>query len=277
MIDDIILNALKEDIGEGDHSSLSCLKDTDLGSAKLIVKENGILAGVEVAKRVFELFDSKLSIEVLIDDGTEVEVGDIVLEVSGKAQSILSTERLVLNIMQRMSGIATKTRKIADKIKGTGAQVLDTRKTTPGIRQLEKMAVVIGGGMNHRFGLYDMIMLKDNHIDFVGGVRNAIEKTKAYVQAMDKPIDIEFEIRTKAELMEAISTGGVQRILLDNFTPEALKELVPLIPDSMESEASGGITESSILAYAETGVDFISMGALTHSVKSLDLSLKAYF
>ena len=277
MIDDIILNALKEDIGEGDHSSLSCLKDTDLGSAKLIVKENGILAGVEVAKRVFELYDSKLSIEVLIDDGTEVEVGDIVLEVSGKAQSILSTERLVLNIMQRMSGIATKTRKIADKIKGTGAQVLDTRKTTPGIRQLEKMAVVIGGGMNHRFGLYDMIMLKDNHIDFVGGVRNAIEKTKAYVQAMDKPIDIEIEIRTKAELMEAISTGGVQRILLDNFTPEALKELVPLIPDSMESEASGGITESSILAYAETGVDFISMGALTHSVKSLDLSLKAYF
>ena len=277
MIDDIILNALKEDIGEGDHSSLSCLKDTDLGSAKLIVKENGILAGVEVAKRVFELYDSKLSIEVLIDDGTEVEVGDIVLEVSGKAQSILSTERLVLNIMQRMSGIATKTRKIADKIKGTGAQVLDTRKTTPGIRQLENMAVVIGGGMNHRFGLYDMIMLKDNHIDFVGGVRNAIEKTKAYVQAMDKPIDIEIEIRTKAELMEAISTGGVQRILLDNFTPEALKELVPLIPDSMESEASGGITESSILAYAETGVDFISMGALTHSVKSLDLSLKAYF
>ena len=277
MIDDIILNALKEDIGEGDHSSLSCLKDTDLGSAKLIVKENGILAGVEVAKRVFELYDSKLSIEVLIDDGTEVEVGDIVLEVSGKAQSILSTERLVLNIMQRMSGIATKTRKIADKIKGTGAQVLDTRKTTPGIRQLEKMAVVIGGGMNHRFGLYDMIMLKDNHIDFVGGVRNAIEKTKAYVQAMDKPIDIEIEIRTKAELMEAISLGGVQRILLDNFTPEALKELVPLIPDSIESEASGGITESSILAYAETGVDFISMGALTHSVKSLDLSLKAYF
>ena len=277
MIDDIILNALKEDIGEGDHSSLSCLKDTDLGSAKLIVKEKGILAGVEVAKRVFELYDSKLSVEVLINDGAEVEVGDIVLEVSGKAQSILSTERLVLNIMQRMSGIATKTRKIADKIKGTRAQVLDTRKTTPGIRQLEKMAVVIGGGMNHRFGLYDMIMLKDNHIDFVGGVRNAIEKTKAYVQAMDKPIDIEIEIRTKAELMEAISIGGVQRILLDNFTPEALKELVPLIPDSIESEASGGITESSILAYAETGVDFISMGALTHSVKSLDLSLKAYF
>ena len=277
MIDDIILNALREDIGDGDHSSLSCLKDTDLGSAKLIVKEKGVLAGVEVAKRVFELYDTNLSVEVLIDDGTEVEAGDVALELSGRAQSILSTERLVLNIMQRMSGIATKTRRITDQIKGTRAQVLDTRKTTPGIRQLEKMAVVIGGGMNHRFGLYDMIMLKDNHIDFVGGVRNAIEKTKAYVQAMDKPIDIEIEIRTKAELMEAISTGGVQRILLDNFTPEALKELVPLIPDSIESEASGGITESSILAYAETGVDFISMGALTHSVKSLDLSLKAYF
>ena len=277
MIDDIILNALNEDIGEGDHSSLSCLKDTDLGSAKLIVKEKGILAGVEVAKRVFELYDPKLSVEVLINDGVEVKFGDIVLEVSGKSQSILSTERLILNIMQRMSGIATKTRKIVDQIKGTGAHVLDTRKTTPGIRQLEKMAVVIGGGMNHRFGLYDMIMLKDNHIDFVGGVRNAIEKTKAYVQAMEKPVDIEVEIRTKAELMEALSAGGIKRILLDNFTPESLKELVPLIPDSIESEASGGITESSILAYAETGVDFISMGALTHSVKSLDLSLKASF
>jgi nicotinate-nucleotide pyrophosphorylase (carboxylating) len=277
MIDDIILNALKEDIGEGDHSSLSCLQDTDQGTAKLLVKENGVLAGVEIAKRVFELYDSNLEIEVFIYDGAEVKVGDIALEVRGKAQSILSTERLVLNIMQRMSGIATKTRKIVNQIKGTGAHVLDTRKTTPGIRQLEKMAVVIGGGMNHRFGLYDMIMLKDNHIDFVGGVRNAIEKTTAYVQAMENPIDIEIEIRTKAELMEAISTGGIQRILLDNFTPEVLKELVTLIPDSIESEASGGITESSIRAFAETGVDFISMGALTHSVKSLDLSLKAYF
>ena len=277
MIDDIILNALQEDVGDGDHSSLSCLQDTDMGKAKLIVKEKGILAGVEVAKRVFELYDSKLSLEVFIDDGSEVEVGDIVLEVSGKAQSILSTERLVLNIMQRMSGIASKTRKIVNQIKGTGARVLDTRKTTPGIRQLEKMAVVIGGGMNHRFGLYDMIMLKDNHIDFVGGVVHAIEKTKVYVQEMEKPVDIEVEIRTKSELLEAVSVGGVKRILLDNFTPEALKDLVRLIPDSIESEASGGITESTILAYAETGVDFISMGALTHSVKSLDLSLKANF
>tara|TARA_B100001057_G_scaffold401788_1_gene413393 strand:- start:2840 stop:3673 length:834 start_codon:yes stop_codon:yes gene_type:complete len=277
MIDDIILNALKEDIGDGDHSSLSCLKDTDLGTAKLIAKEKGILAGVEVAKRVFELYDSNLSIEVFFKDGSEVAVGNIVLEVSGKAQSILSTERLVLNIMQRMSGIATKTRQIVDQIKDTNARILDTRKTTPGIRQLEKMAVVIGGGMNHRFGLYDMIMLKDNHIDFVGGVRNAIEQSKAYVQEMDKPVEIEVEIRTKSELIEAVSTGGIKRILLDNFTPDELRDLVPLIPDSIESEASGGITESTILDYAKTGVDFISMGALTHSVKSLDLSLKAYF
>ena len=277
MIDDIILNALKEDIGDGDHSSLSCLKDTDLGTAKLIAKEKGILAGVEVAKRVFELYDSNLSTEVFLEDGSELAVGSIVLEVSGKAQSILSTERLVLNIMQRMSGIATKTRQIVNQIKGTNARILDTRKTTPGIRQLEKMAVVIGGGMNHRFGLFDMIMLKDNHIDFVGGVRNAIEQSKAYVQEMDIPVEIEVEIRTKSELIEAVSTGGIKRILLDNFTPDELRDLVPLIPDSIESEASGGITESTILDYAKTGVDFISMGALTHSVKSLDLSLKAYF
>jgi len=277
MIDDIILNALKEDIGDGDHSSLSCLKDTDLGTAKLIAKEKGILAGVEVAKRVFELYDSNLSTEVFLEDGSELAVGSIVLEVSGKAQSILSTERLVLNIMQRMSGIATKTRQIVNQIKGTNARILDTRKTTPGIRQLEKMAVVIGGGMNHRFGLFDMIMLKDNHIDFVGGVRNAIEQSKAYVQEMDIPVEIEVEIRTKSELIEAVSTGGIKRILLDNFTPNELRDLVPLIPDSIESEASGGITESTILDYAKTGVDFISMGALTHSVKSLDLSLKAYF
>ena len=277
MIDDIILNALKEDIGDGDHSSLSCLKDTDLGTAKLIAKEKGILAGVEVAKRVFELYDSNLSTEVFLEDGSELAVGSLVLEVSGKAQSILSTERLVLNIMQRMSGIATKTRQIVNQIKGTNARILDTRKTTPGIRQLEKMAVVIGGGMNHRFGLYDMIMLKDNHIDFAGGVRNAIEQSKAYVQEMDKPVEIEVEIRTKSELIEAVSTGGIKRILLDNFTPDELRDLVPLIPDSIESEASGGITESTILDYAKTGVDFISMGALTHSVKSLDLSLKAYF
>jgi nicotinate-nucleotide pyrophosphorylase (carboxylating) len=228
-----------------------------------LVKEDGILAGVHVAQRVFHLHDASLEIDVFIEDGAAIKVGDIVMEVRGKAQSILSTERLVLNIMQRMSGIATKTHHIVTQINHTGAKVLDTRKTTPGIRILEKMAVVIGGGMNHRFGLYDMIMLKDNHIDFSGGVK--------------KPIHIEIEIRSKDELLEAIDTDGVQRILLDNFTPEELKDLVPLIPAHIESEASGGITEETIVAYAETGVDFISMGALTHSVKSLDLSLKAYF
>ena len=277
MLDEIILNALKEDIGEGDHSSLACLKVEDKGTAKLLVKEDGILAGVHVAQRVFQLHDASLEIDVFIEDGTAIKVGDIVMEVRGKAQSILSTERLVLNIMQRMSGIATKTHHIVARIKHTRAKVLDTRKTTPGIRILEKMAVVIGGGMNHRFGLYDMIMLKDNHIDFSGGVTKAIQKTTSYVSSLSKPIPIEIEIRSKDELLEAIETDGVQRILLDNFTPEELKGLVPLIPAHIESEASGGITEETIVAYAETGVDFISMGALTHSVKSLDLSLKAYF
>jgi nicotinate-nucleotide pyrophosphorylase (carboxylating) len=277
MLDEIILNALKEDIGEGDHSSLACLKDEDTGVARLLVKEAGILAGVHVAQRVFKLHDASLEIDVFIEDGAAIKVGDIAMEVRGKAQSILSTERLVLNIMQRMSGIATKTRHIVTQIKHTGAKVLDTRKTTPGIRVLEKMAVVIGGGMNHRFGLYDMIMLKDNHIDFSGGVKKAIQKTTSYVSSLSKSINIEVEIRSKDELLEAIETDAVQRILLDNFTPKELKELVPLIPGHIESEASGGITEETIVAYAETGVDFISMGALTHSVKSLDLSLKAYF
>ena len=277
MLDEIILNALKEDIGEGDHSSLACLKVEDKGAAKLLVKEDGILAGAHVAQRVFQLHDASLEIDVFIEDGAAIKVGDIVMEVRGKAQSILSTERLVLNIMQRMSGIATKTHNIVTQIEHTGAKVLDTRKTTPGIRVLEKMAVVIGGGMNHRFGLYDMIMLKDNHIDFSGGVTKAIQKTTSYVSSLSKPIPIEIEIRSKDELLEAIETDGVQRILLDNFTPEELKGLVPLIPAHIESEASGGITEETIVAYAETGVDFISMGALTHSVKSLDLSLKAYF
>lgn len=277
MLDEIILNALREDIGEGDHSSLACLKVEDKGAAKLLVKEDGILAGVHVAQRVFQLHDTSLDIDVFIEDGAPIKVGDIVMEVRGKAQSILSTERLVLNIMQRMSGIATKTHHIVTQIKHTKAQVLDTRKTTPGIRVLEKMAVVIGGGMNHRFGLYDMIMLKDNHIDFSGGITKAIQKTTSYVSSLSKPIPIEIEIRSKDELLEAIDTDGVQRILLDNFTPEELKDLVPLIPAHIESEASGGITEETIVAYAETGVDFISMGALTHSVKSLDLSLKAYF
>ena len=277
MLDDIILNALKEDIGNGDHTSLSCLSTSDVGAAKLLVKEPGILAGVEVAKRVFQLHDSSLDIKVFIEDGSEIRVGDIVLEVTGSAISILSTERLVLNMMQRMSGIASKTNKIVNEIAHTDAKILDTRKTTPGIRLLEKMAVVVGGGCNHRFGLYDMIMLKDNHIDYAGGIQSAMTKTLQYVSTLEKPIAIEIEVRTKAELLEAIEIGGMQRILLDNFTPEELTDLVGLIPETIESEASGGITEESIVAYAETGVDYISMGALTHSVKSLDLSLKARF
>ena len=277
MLDDIILNALKEDIGNGDHTSLSCLSTSDVGVAKLLVKEPGILAGVEVAKRVFQLHDSSLDIKVFIEDGSEIRVGDIVLEVTGSAISILSTERLVLNMMQRMSGIASKTNKIVNQIAHTDAKILDTRKTTPGIRLLEKMAVVVGGGCNHRFGLYDMIMLKDNHIDYAGGIQSAMTKTLQYVSTLEKPIAIEIEVRTKAELLEAIEIGGMQRILLDNFMPEELTDLVGLIPEAIESEASGGITEESIVAYAETGVDYISMGALTHSVKSLDLSLKARF
>ena len=277
MLDDIILNALKEDIGDGDHTSLSCLSDADKGSAKLLVKESGVLAGVEVARRVFQLYDPSLEVHVLIEDGSRISVGDIVLEVSGLARSILSTERLVLNIMQRMSGIATKTNKIVRQIAHTNAKILDTRKTTPGIRLLEKMAVVIGGGCNHRFGLYDMIMLKDNHIDYAGGIQNAMKKTLSYVAGLENAIAIEIEVRTKAELIEAIEIAGMQRILLDNFTPEELSSLVGLIPESIETEASGGITEETIVAFAETGVDYISMGALTHSVKSLDLSLKARF
>ncbi len=277
MLDDIILNALKEDIGNGDHTSLSCLSTSDVGAAKLLVKEPGILAGVEVAKRVFQLHDSSLDVKVFIEDGSEIRVGDIVLEVTGSAISILSTERLVLNMMQRMSGIASKTNKIVNQIAHTDAKILDTRKTTPGIRLLEKMAVVVGGGCNHRFGLYDMIMLKDNHIDYAGGIQSAMTKTLQYVSTLEKPVAIEIEVRTKAELLEAIEIGGMQRILLDNFMPEELTDLVGLIPEAIESEASGGITEESIVAYAETGVDYISMGALTHSVKSLDLSLKARF
>ena len=277
MLDDIILNALKEDIGNGDHTSLSCLSTSDVGAAKLLVKEPGILAGVEVAKRVFQLHDSSLDVKVFIEDGSEIRVGDIVLEVTGSAISILSTERLVLNMMQRMSGIASKTNKIVNQIAHTNAKILDTRKTTPGIRLLEKMAVVVGGGCNHRFGLYDMIMLKDNHIDYAGGIQSAMTKTLQYVSTLEKPIAIEIEVRTKSELLEAIEIGGMQRILLDNFMPEELTDLVGLIPEAIESEASGGITEESIVAYAETGVDYISMGALTHSVKSLDLSLKARF
>jgi nicotinate-nucleotide pyrophosphorylase (carboxylating) len=277
MLDEIIQIALLEDIGEGDHSTLACVPKDAQGSAKLLVKENGILAGVEVAKRIYELFDSSLEVEYYKKDGDSIVIGDIVYVVKGNSQSILSTERLVLNIMQRMSGIATQTANILKVIDGCSTKLLDTRKTTPGIRFLEKMAVKIGGGENHRFALYDMIMLKDNHVDYAGGIKPAIQKTKEYLVANNKCLRIEIEVRNMEELKEVLEIGGVDRIMLDNFSPELLKEALQLIPDQYETEASGGITINTIRAYAETGVQFISVGALTHSVKSLDLSLKASF
>jgi nicotinate-nucleotide pyrophosphorylase (carboxylating) len=277
MLDEIIQIALLEDIGEGDHSTLACVPEDAQGSAKLLVKENGILAGVEVAKRIYELFDPSLEVEYYKKDGDSIVIGDIVYVVKGNSQSILSTERLVLNIMQRMSGIATQTANILKVIDGCSTKLLDTRKTTPGIRFLEKMAVKIGGGENHRFALYDMIMLKDNHVDYAGGIKPAIQKTKEYLVSKNKCLRIEIEVRNMEELKEVLEIGGVDRIMLDNFSPELLKEALQLIPDQYETEASGGITINTIRAYAETGVQFISVGALTHSVKSLDLSLKASF
>jgi nicotinate-nucleotide pyrophosphorylase (carboxylating) len=275
MIDAIIDNALREDIGDGDHSTLACVPQNALGKAKLLIKEPGVLAGVELALRIFNRFDPTLEIQVYLKDGAQVKTGDIAFEVTGSSRSILSTERLVLNFMQRMSGIATQTANIVSLIEGCHTKLLDTRKTTPGVRYLEKWAVRIGGGYNHRFALYDMIMLKDNHIDYAGGVLQAIEKTKAYLAETQKSLKIEVEVRSEEELDQVLSAGGVDRIMLDNFTPAEIKRLLPRIPKIYETEASGGITLETIRAYAETGVDFISVGALTHSVKSLDMSLKA--
>jgi nicotinate-nucleotide pyrophosphorylase (carboxylating) len=277
MLDEIIRIALLEDIGEGDHSTLACVPNDAKGSAKLLVKENGILAGVDVAKRIYELYDPSLEVEYYKKDGDWIEIGDIVYVVKGLSQSILSTERLVLNIMQRMSGIATQTANILKVIDGCSTKLLDTRKTTPGIRYLEKLAVKIGGGENHRFALYDMIMLKDNHVDYAGGIKPAIQKTKEYLVANNKCLRIEIEVRNMEELSEVLEIGGVDRIMLDNFTPALLSEALKLIPAQYETEASGGITIDTIRSYAETGVQYISVGALTHSVKSLDLSLKATF
>lgn len=277
MMDAIIDNALREDIGEGDHSSLSCVPKNATGQAKLLVKEEGVIAGIELAERIFNRFDPDLKIETFLKDGDQVKPGDIAFIVTGASISILSTERLVLNFMQRMSGIATQTRKIVNLIDGTGAKLLDTRKTTPGIRYMEKWAVRIGGGVNHRFALYDMIMLKDNHIDYAGGVKPAIEKANQYLKDTGKDLKIEIEVRNEEELKEALEIGRVDRIMLDNFTPERLKSVLSSIPDSIETEASGGITIDTIRSYAETGVNFISVGALTHSVKSLDMSLKAIY
>ena len=277
MIDEIIDNALREDIGVGDHSSLSCVPENAVGEAKLLVKESGVLAGVELAESIFKRFDPNLEIHVHIRDGELVSPGEIAFVVKGSSRSILSTERLVLNFMQRMSGIATLTREMTSLIEGTNAQLLDTRKTTPGIRYMEKWAVRIGGGVNHRFALYDMIMLKDNHIDYAGGVAKAIESANSYLKEHELNLKVEVEVRNIDELNEAIQTKGVDRIMLDNFSPEEIKACISDIPDTIETEASGGITEKTIRSYAESGVNFISVGALTHSAGSLDLSLKAKF
>lgn len=275
MISHLIKLAFAEDIGDGDHTTLSSIPATESGQSMLLIKEEGILAGVEMALEVFHTFDSDLQTEVLLHDGTSVKPGDVAFIVSGKVQSILQTERLVLNIMQRMSGIATITSKYVTLLEGTSAKVLDTRKTTPGMRMLEKQAVKIGGGVNHRIGLYDMILLKDNHVDFAGGIEKAIRGAQTYLKDKKKDLRIEIEVRSLDELEEALRVGGIDRIMLDNFTPEKSREAVKIVSGRVELESSGGITIDTIRQYAETGVDYISVGALTHSVKSLDMSLKA--
>jgi len=275
LLHQFIANALTEDIGDGDHTSLSTIPKDKQGRAKLLIKEDGVVAGIEVALEIFKHVDADLNVEVLIKDGAEVKYGDVVLIVSGSARSILTAERLMLNTMQRMSGIASTTRRIANLLKDTDTQVLDTRKTTPNMRFLEKLAVKIGGGVNHRFGLYDMILIKDNHVDYAGGIKEALNAAKKYIQENDKIIQIEIEVRNLIELAEVIVCGEVDRILLDNFAFDTLKEAVKLIDGRFITEASGGITEANVLEYALCGVDYVSMGALTHSVKSLDMSLKA--
>jgi nicotinate-nucleotide pyrophosphorylase (carboxylating) len=267
--------AFAEDIGDGDHTTLCCIPDDAMGKSHLLVKEEGILAGVELAKKVFARFDKDLKMEIFINDGAHVKPGDIAFVVSGKTRSLLQTERLMLNIMQRMSGIATMTNKYVERIAGTGAHVLDTRKTTPGMRILEKQAVKIGGGMNHRIGLFDMILLKDNHIDFAGGINNAINRCHDYLKKNNLDLKIEIEVRDFDELQQVIDNGGVNRVMLDNFSVADTKKAVDIINHRFEVESSGGITFDTIRDYAEQGVDFISVGALTHSVKGLDLSFKA--
>lgn len=275
LIDDLIKLAFAEDIGDGDHTTLCCIPATEMGKSQLIIKEDGVLAGVEMARRVFKAFDPELKMTVFIEDGAEVKKGDIAFVVEGKVQSLLQTERLMLNIMQRMSGIATTTRKYVKQLEGTKTHVLDTRKTTPGMRMIEKEAVRIGGGMNHRIGLFDMILLKDNHVDFAGGISKAINRAHAYLKEKGKNLKIEIEVRNFDELEEALQTGGVDRIMLDNFTPENTREAVRRVAGRVELESSGGITFDTLRDYAECGVDYISVGALTHSVKSLDMSFKA--
>ncbi len=275
LINELIRLAFAEDIGDGDHTTLCSIPESAQGKAQLIIKEKGVLAGIEIAQTIFHTFDKDMKVNVFIEDGTEVSPGDIAFIVEGKVQSLLQTERLVLNVMQRMSGIATTTRKYAGQLEGTKTKVLDTRKTTPGMRILEKEAVKIGGGVNHRIGLFDMILLKDNHVDFAGGIKNAIERAQKYCKERNKNLKIEIEIRNFKELEEVLKTGGVDRIMLDNFSVENTGEAVKRIAGRYETESSGGITFDTLRDYAECGVDYISVGALTHSVKSLDMSLKA--
>lgn len=273
--DRLIDLAFAEDIGDGDHTTLCCIPENAMGKSHLLIKEDGILAGVELAKRVFAKFDPTMQVEVLINDGTPVKKGDIAMVVTAKVRSLLQTERLMLNIMQRMSGIATMTNKYVERLKGTKTHVLDTRKTTPGLRMLEKQAVKIGGGMNHRIGLFDMILLKDNHIDFCGGITNAITRCHEYLKEKGLDLKIEIEVRNFDELAEAMNCGGINRIMLDNFSVADTKKAVDIVGGKFETESSGGITFDTIRDYAECGVDFISIGALTHSVKGLDMSFKA--
>lgn len=275
LIDELITLAFNEDIGDGDHTTLCCIPATEMGKQKLLIKEAGVLAGVDMARRVINYFDPELKITTYIEDGAEVQPGDVAFVVEGRVQSLLQVERTMLNIMQRMSGIATTTRKYVRLLEGTGTRVLDTRKTTPGLRMIEKEAVKIGGGVNHRIGLFDMILLKDNHVDFAGGIENAIVRAKEYLKEKGKELKIEIEVRNMDELNEVLRVGGVDRIMLDNFTPERTREAVQLIDHRYETESSGGITFDTIRSYAECGVDYVSVGALTHSVKGLDMSFKA--
>ena len=270
-----IQSALREDVGGGDHTSLSTVPADAKGTAELKVKDRGVLAGVELSLAIFKEVDSALQVKVFINDGSWIEPGQVVLEVSGSSQSILKAERLVLNCMQRMSGIATYTRSLVTILEGTRAKLLDTRKTTPNFRLAEKWACQIGGAVNHRYGLFDMILIKDNHVDFAGGIKAALEKAFSYNLSLSNPVDVMIEVRNETELDEVLAIGGVKRIMLDNFTPDRLRDAIRKIDGRFATEASGGITEKTLRVYGETGVDYISVGALTHQVKSLDLSLKA--
>ena len=274
-LDELIKLWFAEDIGDGDHTTLSSIPADAMGKQQLIIKEEGIIAGIEVAKRVFAAFDPELKMTQYLHDGDHVKPGDVAFVVEGRVQSLLQTERLMLNIMQRMSGVATRTAEYVKLVEGTKCRVLDTRKTTPGLRMLEKEAVRIGGGCNHRIGLFDMILLKDNHVDFAGGISNAIRRAQEYLKEKGKNLKIEIEVRSFDELQEALNTGGIDRIMLDNFSPANTRRAVEIIDGRVEVESSGGITYDTLREYAECGVDVISVGALTHSVKSLDMSFKA--